>query len=56
MTLKGIVDMHVVDFENRIKRSVDVTNRNWEAETVWIQGLRPNNKKRFKSNRLILSR
>jgi hypothetical protein len=56
MTLKGIVDMHVVDFENTIKRSVDVTNRNWEAETVWIQGLRPNSKKRFKSNRLILSR
>jgi hypothetical protein len=56
MTIKGIVDMQVVDFENQIKRSLDVTSRNREAEMVWIQGLKPNNKKHFKSNRLVLSR
>lgn len=55
LTLKGIVDMLVVDFENKIKRSMDVTSRNKEAEQVWIQGLRPNSQKRFKSNRLMLS-
>lgn len=55
LTLKGIVDMHVVDFENRIKRSVDVTSRNREQEQVWIQGLQPNSQKRFKTNRLLLS-
>ena len=55
LTLKGIVDMQVVDFENKMKRSVDVTSRNREPERVWIQGLRPNNQKRFKANRLMLS-
>jgi hypothetical protein len=56
LTINGIVDMKVVDFENKTKRSMDVTSRNREAEQIWIQGLRLNGQKRFKSNRLTLSR
>ena len=48
--------MKVIEFENNVKRSMDVTNRKREAEPVWIQGLKANNKKGFKSNRLFLSR
>ena len=55
MTIKGIVDMLVVDFENKMKRSVDVTSRDQDPEPVFIQGLLPNQKKRFRSNRLFLS-
>ena len=56
MTIKGIVDMKVIEFENNLKRSIDVTNRNSEVEPVFIQGLQPNPKRRFRKNRLLLSR
>ena len=55
MTIKGIVDMHVVDFENGLKRSFDLTRRKPNPETVFIQGLKPNNKKGFRNNRLLLT-
>ena len=55
MTIKGIVDREVVEFENTLKRSIDVTNRKG-LEPVFIQGLRSNNKKGFRNNRFLLSR
>ena len=56
MTIKGIIDMKAVEFENKIKRSIDVTSRNREAVRIFIPGLLPNQNKRFTSNRLLLRR
>lgn len=56
MTIKGIVDQLVLGFENMGKRSVDVTSKDLEGQSLFIQGLKANEKKRFSKNRLLLSR
>jgi len=45
-----------MDFENVGKRIIDVTKKSNDVETVWIDDLLPNSKKRFYQNGLELSR
>lgn len=56
MTIEGIIDKEVNEFENVKKRSIDVTNKNQTGEAIFIQGLRANKAKNFVQNRLQLSR
>jgi hypothetical protein len=56
ITIRGIVDAKVVEFENVKKRYIDVTGKSLKGQNIFIQGLRPNKGKRFLQNRLQLSR
>jgi hypothetical protein len=56
MTIEGIIDTLVVEFENTTKRSIDVTNKNRRGESLFIAGLRQNTAKQLKQNRLHITR
>ena len=53
LTIQSIVDREMVDFENKMKRNLDVTKK-LVTEVVWIQGLKANHdrEKRFLTNRM----
>ena len=53
LTIRGIVDVKVVEFENSIKRSIDVVDGN-QKEAIGITYLKPNKEKKFQKNRLNL--
>jgi hypothetical protein len=53
-TLDGILDTAVVEFENKIKRRVDITKKNAPAEAIWIPGLRDNKAEGFKNNNILI--
>jgi len=55
-TIRRIVDSLMVEFENKIKRRIDVTDRNQKGEWIYIPNLRANKEKRFDWARLFLSR
>jgi len=55
-SIQSIIDGKVMDFENVGKRMIDVTKKSNDIETVWIDDLLPNSKKRFYQNALELSR
>lgn len=56
VTIRGIIDARVVQFENDIKRKVDVTilPPKFQTEYVYIPGLKANTEKRFQRNRVKL--
>ncbi|KAF7957362.1 hypothetical protein EAE96_002947 [Botrytis aclada] len=55
-TIQGIVDQQTVKFENSLKRTMDVTNRNMAPIFLHIDGLRDNPEKGFSNNRIIIKR
>lgn len=56
-TIEGIVDDLVVEwFENKAKRTMDVTDPNMGTLKVMVPGLREDSGKRFMRNRMLVSR
>jgi hypothetical protein len=55
-TKSGIIEYHVREFENSIKRRLDVTDKRLPNERITIQGLEKNDEKGFVKNNLIMSR
>jgi hypothetical protein len=51
-TLDGIIETEVVNFENKIKRNVDITNLNARQHYFVVQGLKTNPKKGFSTNKV----
>ncbi len=58
LTIQSIIDSEVITFENKMKRSIDVTASHIPAQLVFIQGLLANShpRKRFQNNRLKIER
>lgn len=55
-TINSIVEAKVMDFENVEKRMIDLTNKDYQLETIYIDDLQPDAKKGFDQNRLKISR
>ena len=55
LTISGIVNKKVIEFENKLKRSHDVTSQNQKSVPIVIEGLIANPGKRFQRNRLMVS-
>jgi hypothetical protein len=55
-TIKSIVEGKVIEFENGEKRNIDAANDQFETDPVYIDDLRSNPKKKFKQNRLLISK
>ncbi|TGO89200.1 hypothetical protein BPOR_0120g00080 [Botrytis porri] len=55
-TIQGIVDQQTVNFENSLKRIMDVTNQNMAPIFLRIDGLRENPEKGFSANRIKIKR
>jgi hypothetical protein len=55
-TIEGIVDTEVLGFENKIKRSLDVTDKNMPTESIVIRGLKADDSKGFRNNRIFITR
>ena len=55
-TIEGIVDTEVLGFENKTKRSLDVTEKNMPTESIVIRGLKADDRKGFRNNRLFVTR
>lgn len=58
LTIESIIDVLLFDFENDIKRSIDIVTSNMLPDVVFVQGLRanPNPEKRFTKNRVKIAR
>ncbi|QKX56906.1 uncharacterized protein TRUGW13939_04014 [Talaromyces rugulosus] len=56
ISIDGIIDSLVIDFENQDKRNVDITDSNFSGQDVFVYGLRPNKDKNFVYNRMRLNR
>jgi hypothetical protein len=54
-TLKSIVDVKVLEFENGVKRSVDTTKEGATIEPIRIDGLKERRRSRFSQNRLNIT-
>jgi hypothetical protein len=54
-TIDGIVDAAMIEFENRTKRTLDVTT-NVKTSAVPIQGLLASKEKKFRDHRVIMDR
>lgn len=55
-TFEGVLDVAVLEFEDKLKRRVDITSPMMTLQTVRIQGIRTNAKKRFRTNIVELNR
>jgi hypothetical protein len=55
-TIEGIVDKEVLQFENQIKRIVDVNDNTMPNTRIDIQGLKADNKKGFGKNKMWITR
>ncbi|KFZ03935.1 hypothetical protein V502_10543 [Pseudogymnoascus sp. VKM F-4520 (FW-2644)] len=58
LTIESIIDVRLFDFENEMKRSMDIVTFNNLPDVIFVQGLRanPNPEKRFTKNRVKISR
>jgi hypothetical protein len=56
ITIDGIIESQVFEFENQVKRNVDITNGHFPGHEFYIQGLQPNKDKKFAFNRMRLDR
>ena len=54
-TLEGILERATIDFEQKLKRRVDVYGK-VPAQYIRIKGLRANDEKRFKNNTVTIER
>lgn len=54
-TLEGILERATIDFEQKLKRRVDVMGK-VPAQYIRIKGLRANDAKRFKNNTVTIER
>jgi hypothetical protein len=55
-TIDGIVDAAMVEFENRTKRTLDITKTLFPDYAVPIQGLLASEPKSFRDHRVIMQR
>ncbi|CZR60755.1 related to hsp70 protein [Phialocephala subalpina] len=55
-TIERIINIAMLDFENRTKRKLDLTDPTLSIEGIVVQGLRPNTQKRFKNHCIIMAR
>jgi hypothetical protein len=55
-TIEGMVAVEVLAFENRIKRTMDITNINMPLEAISFRGLQSDKGKRFGKNRIFMNR
>ena len=55
-TIDGIVDAAMVEFENRTKRTLDITKTPFPDYAVPIQGLVASKLKNFRDHRVIMQR
>jgi len=56
LTIEGIVDEKMLEFENRYKRTVDVTRRDLPGDALSIPRLRADRAKRFAQGRYLFNR
>ena len=55
-TIEGMVDVEVLVFENRMKRTMDITSLRMPLEAIIFHGLRQDARKRFGANRVLMDR
>jgi hypothetical protein len=55
-TIKSIVEAKVIEFENGEKRRINTAKERFGVESVYIDDLRKDESKRFRGNKLSISR
>jgi hypothetical protein len=55
-TIQSIVDAEVVQFENKTKRTLDVTDKRMPTEKITIRGLKEDQEKGFANHRVLMKR
>lgn len=55
-TIEGIVETILLDFETRLKRSIDVTDPKMRTERITVWGLRDDPEKHFQQNYMFITK